>query len=129
MEITELTDKEIEILQDNLLCLIEDEENYNSLSRDEDYIKELRALYKKVSSRAIPKAGDVYRHFKGKYYEIIAVGHHSETGEQMVVYYDTSKEISNPNNPCIRPFNLFMSEVDRKKYPNPSQRYRFEKVN
>lgn len=128
MEITELTDKEIEILQDNLSCLIEDEENNNSLSRDEDYIKELRALYKKVSSRAIPKAGDVYRHFKGKYYEIIAVGHHSETGEKLVVYYDLSGENSTFFDPCIRPLDMFMSEIDHQKYPDVKLKYRFEKV-
>lgn len=127
MEITELTDKEIEILQDNLLCIIDDEEN-NNLSRDEDYIRELKALYKKLTRRPIPEHNEIYRHFKGNYYKIIAVGHHSETGEQMVVYYDTSKKVSSPSNPCIRPLEMFMSEVDREKYPTTSQRYRFEKV-
>lgn len=42
-------------------------------------------------TRETPKLGDVYKHFKGNYYMIIAVGHHSETKEKMVVYYD-SKE-------------------------------------
>ena len=39
-------------------------------------------------NRDIPKIGDVYRHFKGNCYMVIAVGHHSETKERMVVYYD-----------------------------------------
>ena len=129
MKILNLTDEEIGILQDDILTLIEDEENNDTLSRDTDYIKELKALYKKLTRRPIPEPNEIYRHFKGNYYKIIAVGHHSETGEQMVVYYDTSKKVSSPSNPCIRPLEMFMSEVDHKKYPDVKQRYRFEKVN
>ena len=128
MKTLELTNEELNILQDDILTLIEDEED-NNLSRDENYIKELKALYKKLTRRPIPEPNEIYRHFKGNYYKIIAVGHHSETGEQMVVYYDTSKKVSSPSNPCIRPLEMFMSEVDREKYPTSSQRYRFEKVN
>ena len=134
MNILELTDEELEILQDDILTLIEDEED-NNLSKDEEYIKELKALYKKLSDRnireirEIPTANDVYRHFKGNYYTIMAVGHHSETGERMVVYYDMSGMSSSIDNPCIRPLDMFMSEVDHDKYPDVIQRYRFKKVN
>ena len=127
MKILNLTDNELDILQDNLLTLIEDEKD-NNLSKDKEYIKELKALYKKLTRRPIPEPNEIYRHFKGNYYKIIAVGHHSETGEQMVVYYDTSKKVSSPSNPCIRPLEMFMSEVDHKKYPDVIQKYRFEKV-
>ena len=129
MKTINLTDEELDILQDDLLSLIEDEENNDTLSRDDDYLKELKALYRKLSSRPAPQPNEIYRHFKGNYYKIIAVGHHSETGEQMVVYYDTSKKVSSPSNPCIRPLEMFMSEVDHKKYPDVIQKYRFEKVN
>ena len=78
--------------------------------------------------RPIPKIAEVYKHFKGNYYMIIAVGHHSETGEKMVVYYDLSGENSTLVNPCIRPLDMFMSEVDHEKYPDVKQKYRFEKV-
>ena len=81
-----------------------------------------------IIDRDTPKAGEVYRHFKGYHYKIIAVGHHSETKERMVVYYDISGQNSSIDDPCIRPLDMFMSEVDRKKYPNASQKYRFEKV-
>ena len=54
MKTLELTDEELEMLQDNLLCIIDDEEN-NNLSRDENYIKELKALYKKLTRRPIPE--------------------------------------------------------------------------
>ena len=79
--------------------------------------------------RDIPKPNEIYRHFKGKFYKIIAVGHHSETKEKMVVYYDTSGKNSILFDPCIRPLEMFMSEVDHEKYPNVTQKYRFEKVN
>ena len=80
-------------------------------------------------TREAPKLGDVYKHFKGNYYMIIAVGHHSETQEQLVVYYDLSGENSTLVNPCIRPLGMFMSEVDHEKYPDVKQKYRFERVN
>lgn len=40
--------------------------------------------------RQIPSPGEVFKHFKGKCYKIMAVGHHSETQEKLVVYYDLS---------------------------------------
>ena len=79
-------------------------------------------------NRESPKPHEAYRHFKGNLYEIIAVGHHSETKEQMVVYYDLSGKNSTIDNPCIRPLDMFMSEVDHRKYPNVKQKYRFQKV-
>lgn len=42
-------------------------------------------------TRETPKPFEVYKHFKGNYYMVLTVGHHSETKEKMVVYYD-SKE-------------------------------------
>ena len=125
MKTINLTDKEIEILQDELFSLIGDEE---ALSGDTDYIKELKALYRKLSSRPAPKPLEIYKHFKGNYYMILAVGHHSETKEKMVVYYDTSGKNSTIDDPCIRPLDMFMSEVDHEKYPDVEQKYRFEKV-
>ena len=79
-------------------------------------------------NRETPKPHETYRHFKSNFYEIIAVGHHSETKEQMVVYYDLSGKNSTIDNPCIRPLDMFMSEVDHRKYPDVKQKYRFQKV-
>ena len=125
MKTINLTDEELEMLQDELFSLIGDEE---ALSGDTDYIKELKALYRKLSSRPAPKPLEIYKHFKGNYYIILAVGHHSETKEKMVVYYDTSGKNSTIDDPCIRPLDMFMSEVDHEKYPDVEQKYRFEKV-
>jgi hypothetical protein len=86
-------------------------------------------------TREEPKTGEIWKHFKNEYYQIICVGHHSETKEQMVVYQhisihdlDIPKSITFIDEPCIRPLDMFMSEVDHKKYPDVKQKYRFEKV-
>lgn len=78
-------------------------------------------------NRDIPKEHEIYKHFKGKFYTIVTVGHHSETGERMVVYYDICNENSTFYDPCVCPLDIFMSEVDHEKYPDVKQKYIFEK--
>ena len=69
-----------------------------------------------------PKIGSVYRHFKGNLYEVKAIAIHSETGEKMVVY----QALYGEGDTYVRPYDSFVSKVDRVKYPDVDQEYRFE---
>lgn len=68
--------------------------------------------------------GRRYRHFKGKDYKVIAVANHTETGDRYVVY----KQLYAPFETYIRPYEMFCSEVDKIKYPDVEQRYRFQEI-
>lgn len=67
------------------------------------------------------KVGCKYRHFKGNIIEIIAIGKHTETEEDLVVY-------THDGDVWIRPISMFYDKVDKEKYPDVSQEYRFEEI-
>ena len=68
------------------------------------------------------KIKGIYKHFKGDYYLVEDVAIHSETKEKYVVY----RALYENNELYIRPYDMFLSEVDHEKYPNVTQKYRFE---
>ena len=65
----------------------------------------------------------IYRHFKGGEYMVIGVATHTETNERLVVYMDLESDKT-----WARPYAEFLAKVDREKYPDAQQDYRFELV-
>ena len=77
--------------------------------------------------------GDIVQHFKREWvspetseylYKVLAFAQHTETGERLVIY----QAMYPPFKICARPYDMFMSVVDREKYPKIRQKYRFEKI-
>ncbi len=66
------------------------------------------------------KIGGTYRHFKGNEYEVIAVGKHSETLEDMVIY----RAMYGEGSVWIRPKAEFLDTVTR----DGETKYRFEEI-
>lgn len=76
------------------------------------------------------KIGNIYKHFKGHFYKVVAIGYDSECYNEdnpklsrMVVYQNVD------TGDCwVRPYQMFNSLVDREKYPNVEQEYRFQEI-
>ena len=56
-------------------------------------------------------------------YKILCIAKYTEKDEYMVVYQALYGQFEI----YVRPYKMFMSEVDRDKYPDIKQKYRFEK--
>lgn len=71
-----------------------------------------------------PQKGECYRHFKGNEYEVLAIAKHSETLEEMVVY----QALYGEGDVYVRPLEMFKSRIDKEKYPDIDQEYRFQLI-
>ena len=67
--------------------------------------------------------GKKYKHFKGNIYVILCIAKDSETLEDLVIYKDT-----NSDKIWARKLSMFTSKVDKEKYPNVEQEYRFTPI-
>lgn len=71
--------------------------------------------------RLEPKPYEVFTHFKGKQYQVLLLAVHAQTEEKYVVY----QAMYDDHRIYVREYDEFMSEVDRERYPDVKQKYRF----
>ena len=104
-----------------------DKEEYQELDTEPEPETEEEEMQRDIC------VGDIVQHFKREWvssdtseylYKVLAFAQHTETGERLVIY----QALYSPFKVCARPYAMFMSEVDRQKYPDIKQQYRFEKV-
>lgn len=74
--------------------------------------------------REMPRAFELYKHFKGNLYQVMAIATDSEDGSQKVVY----QALYGDYRIYVRDLQSFMSHTDKEKYPDADQEYRFELV-
>ena len=68
--------------------------------------------------------GKTFRHFKGGLYEVVDIAVHSENAGVLVIY----KSKKDPTLVWARPLDMFLSDVDKEKYPLIRQDKRFVEV-
>ena len=73
--------------------------------------------------------GKKYKHFKGNVYKVIDIANDSESNNNVeykkIVIYEA---LYGDHLHWARPYDMFNSLVDKEKYPDVKQKYRFEEV-
>ena len=105
------------------------------VSLDKEEYTELDTEPEEPETEEVPErdilVGDIVQHFKREWvsadtseylYKVLAFAQHTENGENLVIY----QALYAPFKVCARPYSMFMSEVDREKYPDVVQKERFK---
>ncbi|MDD4548124.1 MAG: DUF1653 domain-containing protein [Bacilli bacterium] len=69
--------------------------------------------------------GKKYRHFKGKEYTVLMIAYDCESPERKLVVYQA---LYDEHKIWVRDYEVFISLVDKDKYPDVKQVYRFEQI-
>ena len=83
-----------------------------------------RPMRQELAQRYKDMIGKTYRHFKGGLYEVIDIAVHSENAGVLVIY----KSKKDPTLVWASPLDMFLSDVDKEKYPLIRQDKRFVEV-
>ena len=73
------------------------------------------------------KAADVVKHFKGNLYIIVSIAKEATNSDELrdkVVY----RRLDGTGELLVRDLDEFNGEVDHEKYPDATQKFRFELV-
>lgn len=97
---------------------------HRSDEKIDDSVDKRSEVQDSIASIRCSMIGRRYRHFKGSIYIVDSIAVHSETAEPLVIYYEEHES----NRMWARPLSMFLSPVDKKKYPDATQKMRFEKI-
>jgi hypothetical protein len=88
------------------------------------YIRKDKSVIEFITILEDEKNASVFKHFKDKNYKIVTIAIDSENELEVVVY----KALYGDYKCYIRNADMFFSEVEKEKYPNVKQKYRFELI-
>ncbi len=72
--------------------------------------------------------GGTYKHFKGNLYKVLLIGYDSETNNENLKKLVIYEALYGDHKIWVRPYDMFVSKIDKEKYPDINQEYRFELI-
>lgn len=91
------------------------------IERENEFLPGGRAKHFKrdlISAEQLEREPNMYL------YEIVGTAEHTETGKKLIIY----RPLYGGGGLYARPAEMFISPVDRGKYPEAKQKFRFEKL-